>query len=809
VTPQIASVVATVLAGALAHARPHTPAPRTERPPLVYSGRAQQLRVEPPRIDGAVIVDGHLDEAAWRDAAVLTGFSQFSPQDGIPADDSTEVLVWYSPTAMYFGIRAYERHGTPHATLGQRDHVLDIDDTVQLYLGTFNDAREAVFLAVNPFGVQVDGSLRETYQAGNAGWSGRASARQAPDLSQDVVFDSKGRVTDYGYEVEVRVPFKSLSFQMGSPQRWDFNAIRRVQHSGYEDSWTPARRGSVSFLAQSGTLEGLREIHRGLVLDVEPVVLHHATRSRLDTSLGGDGRWHDQNDPSAGANARWRVTNNATLNATVKPDFSQVESDAGQVPTDPRARLFFPEKRPFFLDNLDAFATPNNLVYTRSVAAPVVAAKLTGRLPRTSFALLSAVDESSQPMDVIQGHDDPRPLVTIFRVQRDVGALSRLGVTYTNRITGSRSNQVADADGVLAFGRLYAARLQLAGSRTDDGTRTVTAPLWSAGLDRNGTALGLHYELTAMDPEFQTAAGFIARPGLAVGRFEHRLTAFGTRGRFLESASFEPAIVTVWKYDRLLHHEDALEKKLHLITRYQLRGGWTGSAAVLVERFGYDPDAYRSTFVEVARPGGADTVPFRGTPRLPNRDYVLTLDTPQWKWLAANAIYLWGQDDNFDEWASADVRYVNASLLLHPTERLRIAPSGVYAQVARQTTGDIVKMQRVYRLKTEYQITPAIFARVVSELEGLDRLALRDESRTNGPLLFRSPDGTLTRSIRTLQRTVRTDWLLAWQPGPGRVFFAGYGNNAEPDETTLSAFFGRRFRRTESFFVKASYLWRM
>jgi uncharacterized protein DUF5916 len=783
--------------------------PGQREPAAVYNGRANQLHVQPPRVDTTVVVDGRLDEEVWRDAAVLTGFSQFSPQDDIAAEDSTEVLVWYSPTAVHFGVRAFERHGAPHATLGQRDHVLDADDNVQLLLITFNDAREAVFLAVNPLGVQVDGTLRETYQGQTGGWSERPAARQPPDLSQDFVFESKGRVTDWGYEVEVRVPFKSLVFQAQSPQSWGFNAVRRVQHSGYEDSWVPARRASVSFLAQSGTLDGFRDVHRGLVLDLNPAVTQRTLGSPATAGEVGEGWSYDAERPDVGANVRWRVTNNATLNATINPDFSQVESDAGQIPTDPRARLYFPEKRPFFLDNLDAFATPNNLVYTRTIQEPIAAAKLTGRLPRTSIALLSAVDDRALSEEPDRGRAAAAPVFTILRVQRDLASLSRAGLTYTDRVDGRGSNRVADVDAALALGRLYAVRVQLAGSRTDDGVRATTAPLWAAGFDRNGARFGIHYELTAMDPDFQTATGFIARPGLAAGRWVHRFTYFGTRGRLLESASFEPTIVSNWKYDRFVRGDDALEKKLHLISRYQLRGGWTGSFSLLLEKFGYDPDAYRDTYVERVQGTQVDTVPFTGTPRIPNRDYVVSLGTPQWSWLGASVLYLWGQDENFDEWASANVRYLLIDALVHPTDRFRVVPSVAYASIARRTTGEIVKKQRVVRVKTEYQIARPLLARIVGEFAGLDRLPLRDDSRTNGALLFRNEDGTFTRSTETLERSFRAEWLLAWQPSPGTVFFAGYGSNAEPRATSLGDFFGQRYRTSDIYFLKASYLWRL
>jgi hypothetical protein len=204
-----------------------------------------------------------------------------------------------------------------------------------------------------------------------------------------------------------------------------------------------------------------------------------------------------------------------------------------------------------------------------------------------------------------------------------------------------------------------------------------------------------------------------------------------------------------------------------------------------------------------------DTVSFTGTPRLPNRDYVISVNTPQWKWLGASVLYLWGQDDNFDEWASARVRYSTVDALIHPTDLLRIAPSVQYAEIARRTTGAVVKSQRVLRLKTEYQISRPLFVRVVHEYDALDLLALRDDSRTGGALLFRNPDGTFARSTRTLGRSFRADWLLAWQPGPGTVLFAGYGDSVEPGGTSLDDLFGRRYRRSDAFFLKASYLWRL
>ncbi len=137
------------------------------------------------------------------------------------------------------------------------------------------------------------------------------------------MFESKGRVTEYGYEVEIRIPFKSIRFQSKKEQSWGINIVRLVQHSGREDSWTPARRASASFLGQSGRLVGLTDMRRGVVLDVTPSVT-----SKTTGTSGASGWNYDGGGPEFGGTVRWGVTSNLTLNGTAKPDFSQVESDA-------------------------------------------------------------------------------------------------------------------------------------------------------------------------------------------------------------------------------------------------------------------------------------------------------------------------------------------------------------------------------------------------------------------------------------------------------------------------------------------------
>ena len=301
---------------------------------VVFSGRSGQLDVTPPRIEASIQVDGLLSEPAWLEAALLKDFTQFLPQDGAPAQDSTEVLVWYSPTALHIGIRAFESHGVSQATLAERDRIF-ADDWIEILLGTFNDGRTATMFGVNPLGVQADGALVEVGQS-SGGFGSQGAVRDRADLSPDYTWDSKGTLVPGGFVVEVRIPFKSLRFQPSATQTWGLHVSRRVQHSGYEDTWAPSDRSRASFLQQAGRITGLTELSRGLVVDFNPEVTAAYNGARTGESYA-----YDDVEPDIGGSVRWGVTNNLTLNAAVNPDFSQVESDAGQLAFDPRQSLFF------------------------------------------------------------------------------------------------------------------------------------------------------------------------------------------------------------------------------------------------------------------------------------------------------------------------------------------------------------------------------------------------------------------------------------------------------------------------------------
>ena len=767
-------------------------------PPQVYHGRAGNLDVRPPRLEAEIEVDGQLTEEAWGQAAILTGFSRFSPSDGVPAADSTDVLVWYSPSAIHFGIRAWEAHGAVHATLADRDRI-GADDHVQILLSTFNDARQATVFAVNPYGVQSDGALVETGSTSGNGFNNAVVRRENADLSPDYIYQSKGRVTERGYEVEIRIPFKSLRYQSAPEQSWGIHVTRQVQHSGYEDSWAPARRSAASFLAQSGRLVGLTDLRRGLVLDVNPSVTSRTTGRRNGSSWDYSG-----GSPELGGTARWGVTNNLSMTATANPDFSQIESDAGQLLFDPRDERFFQEKRPFFLDGIEQFTTPNNLVYSRRVVQPVAAAKLTGKAFGTDIALLSAVDDPD--ISLTRDH----PVYNIIRLQRGIGANSRVGMVYTDRIEGGNYNRVLGADARLVFGGIYTLQLQAAGSRTRTGGAVATAPLWQARFIRNGRTLGVDASINASDEAFRARSGFHPRPGLVRINVRPRMTVYGAAGSLVESATFDVNLNGRWRYDEFIDGDGILDEQLHFNVNTTLRGGWNLTGALLLETFGYPFEIYQGYRVELPRAGGADTVAFTGRPRIPNRDYVLSFETPEFKHFSGNAFVLWGNDENFFEWSPGRIIIHNFGLTWRPTGQLRLDGTYALQQVRRRSDGSLVSVAHLPRLKLEYQLSRPIFIRLVGEYGREKQDSLRDDTRTEAPLLIFDPGaGDFVRTRAFTRSSFRGDILFSYQPNPGTVAFLGYGSTLlDPLDPSVPRASGLR-RSEDGFFLKLSYLFHM
>ena len=574
--------------------------------------------------------------------------------------------------------------------------------------------------------------------------------------------------------------------------------IRQVQHLGTEDTWAPARRASASFLAQSGILSGLQGLERR-----PPLVLNPELTSRIDGAPVAGGSWeYDLDRPQIGGNVRWGLRRDVTLTGTIKPDFSQVETDADQLISDPRSALYFEEKRPFFLEGNERFTIPNQLIYTRRIVSPVAALKLTGKPLGTSLGLLAAVDDpSAADVAPVLGH----PFVAVVRPQWDWGRELRTGLLYTLRTQSSYRNQVLGIDGRYLFGGVYSAQVQLAGSWTREHRREAAAPLWYVSLERNGRSFGLRASAIGAD-DFRADLGFLPRVGIVRMFVDPSLTFYAGAERLVQRVTVDAMLDGTWPYRRFVEGGGIQDRKLHLSVNLALRGGWYGGGGYFVESFGYDSSLYAGYRLEISRGNGAvDTLPFLGQPRIPNREFFLQLFTPQFARFDGNLFFLQGNDENFFEWATAKLTILNAAFNWRPTDKLRLGLTYALHRVKRRTDGSIVNLGRIPRVKLEYQLSRPLFIRLVGQYTAAFTDSLRDDTRTGAPILL-VQDGRLVRAVAVRNNTIRADLLLSYRPTPGTVVFVGYGSSLEEPEAFR---FGRLRPTSDGLFLKVSYALRL
>lgn len=414
------------------------PGSRAPLPPEKANPVSLTLFSKPP------VIDGKLDDDAWKTAKVFKDFYQWRPSDSAAASARTEVFAGYDSRFIYFAFHAYDDPAQVRATVAKRDSILD-DDAVGLILDTFNDKRRAYELFFNPLGIQQDGFLTE---GGD------------DDFSIDIVMESKGSLTPDGYVVEVAIPFKSLRYEAGKGKLWGVHIIRQIKHvNGEQDSWMPISKDQSGLLSQAGHITGLEGISTERTLELIPSLTLSETGKRkapiTAAQIAQGGRF--VNEPikfDPGLTGKYSITPTVTLDFAVNPDFAQVESDQLVVQANQRFPIFFSEKRSFFLEGIDIFQTQIAAVHTRAIIDPDFAVKLTGKIARNTFGLLLASDNGPGNFS-----EDERPTanprlldknasVGILRLKRDIGKSdSFIGFLGTYRQFVDTKNALGGFDG--------------------------------------------------------------------------------------------------------------------------------------------------------------------------------------------------------------------------------------------------------------------------------------------------------------------------------------------------------------------------
>ncbi len=452
-----------------------------------------------PRLPQSIQVDGKLDEPLWATATRLTNFVEIEPGDNCRPPVETEALVGYDDENLYIGFRCYDDNtGAIRASITDRDRMFG-DDFAGVMIDTFRDQTNGYEFFVNPRGIQGD-----LYRS-----------RNNEDSSYDTVWQSGGQITDLGWTAEIAIPFRSIRFPDSPSQNWGVHVFRnRPRESRAQYSWAPISRDENCFFCQAGEMSGIEGIDQGRNLEVLPYVIGNQSGSMSgDDDASFD--WKNEHaSGEMGMGVKYGLTPNHTLDFTYNPDFSQIESDATQIDENQTFALFYPEKRPFFLEGADRFSSMIDVVYTRSINDPLSAAKYTGKSGRNTISFITAMDETSPyivPFEEQSGGAAGRDTYSnVLRYKRDVLKESFVGLIATDRRQrdGNGSNTTAGVDTRLRLDDHFTVWGQVQGSHTQEPHDTIM----SEGF--NDVAFGDQGQYTgAFDGE--SFAGYAAEMELA------------------------------------------------------------------------------------------------------------------------------------------------------------------------------------------------------------------------------------------------------------------------------------------------------
>ncbi len=466
---------------------------QTASPAQPAASDQQRLVLRIPRVSIPPKIEDYIDGRSRSEDLKVTGFRQREPQDGVPITQETTAYLSYDDKHLYVIFVCKDEPGKVRAHMSKRENTGN-DDAVAITIDTFHDRRRAYLFATNPLGVQLDGIITEG---------------QNDDMSFDTLWHSDGKLTADGYVVWMSIPFKSLRFHNADVQTWGIGLLRSISHTG-ENAWYPyITRRVQGFTQQLADLDGLEKISPGRNIQIIPYGFFARARF-LDPVVP---QLKTDTEFRAGVDAKMVLHDSLTLDATVNPDFSQVESDEPQTTINQRFEVFFPEKRPFFLENGGYFVTPENLFFSRRIADPQFGLRLTGKAAGWEIAAL-AIDDRAEGRQVEAG--DPlhgrRAGIGVVRIQRELPNQSSIGMIATSRDFASSSNRVFGIDGRWKLNKT----LVLTGQAIESYTRRLDGEhLDGSAFNFSANQQTRHFQnffnYADRSPDFHTDLGFVPR----------------------------------------------------------------------------------------------------------------------------------------------------------------------------------------------------------------------------------------------------------------------------------------------------------
>lgn len=432
----------------------------------------------------------------------IESFIQRLPDDGEPASQRTEVYLGYDSTELHAIFLAFDDEpGLIRANISSREN-FEGDDSVELIIDTFNAQRAAFAFRTNPVGIQWD-----------ARWTEGASRRGGFDTTLEAVWDSEGQLTNQGYAVKMSIPLRSLRFPEAEDQIWRVQVGRNIARLDEQNYWPHYSISKEGRLNQTALMSGITDVAPGNNTQIIPFIFAREIDA-LDPDATGGPMFNTKSEQDVGLDAKFIFNDAIVLDLTLNPDFSQVESDQPQVTINERFEVQFPERRPFFVENADFFATDSNLVFTRRIVDPEGGIRLTGKTGDYGFGAIMINDEAP---GLNRAADDPlngeKANIAILRGFRDFSAQNRVGFLITDRELGDGYNRVGSLDGRFKLNANWVTQMQAVATESEHhaGGEKTTGYQRNIAVNRSGRTFNNHTHYIATTKDFRTELGFANR----------------------------------------------------------------------------------------------------------------------------------------------------------------------------------------------------------------------------------------------------------------------------------------------------------
>ena len=796
-----------------------------------------------PRLSRAPALEDFLDmkpegEIA-RQMAKVTGFVQRNPHDGEKVSEETAAYLGYDQKNVYVVFVCFDDPKKVRARMSAREDIYD-DDQVAVMFDTFHDRRRAYEFQTTALGVQWDAVYTEASRQETGGnW----------DTSWDAVWDSRGKVTSGGFVVWMAIPFKSLRFPAAKQQEWGLILYRGIVRKNEEAFWPQVSYKVAGRLGQAATLYGLEGISPDREVELIPYGIMRSFRALDERDPFNPYFQNAVAQGQAGLDAKFVIHDHFVLDLTANPDFSQVESEDPQITVNQRFEVYFPEKRPFFLENEDYFRTPIDLFFTRNIQDPSAGIRLTGKEGPYSVGMITSDDRApglavpsycpaTSPICSASLSGD-RSYFTIARVSRDIFSQSTMGAVFTDwecPATGEY-NRVGGVDTRLRFNANWIVEAQAVTSSSN--LRGLNAYLSPTG----NLQTTCEYNLFPFSSGNFGNRDHYAGPAdkLEVRRNGLHFNYIGTY------QDVSPGFVTVPGF---LNRVDTRGLRQTMYYRFRPKKGWIVSwGPSLIQRFVFDHegnrlDTYYDPYLKIEgrgqtyiwldpyeelrerlRPQDFCFLGFSCQPQIANRDYhehisEVRFQTGYLRKVTVGATYDWGDGVNFVASSQAPsplnqpflARQDTASgtLSFRPMKPLKIENTYLFERLRATDSTYLLALSQIpgvgkgifnnhiVRSKWNWQFTPQLSLRVILQYNSV---------------LANTPGNTVSPySYLPTQKEFNADVLLTYLVHPGTAIYVGYNSDLRNLDVVRGAGVFNTpkgyINDSRQFFVKVSYQFR-